>query len=65
MATRVTLPIANRVYQPGQPHLERPLLTLRCLCAGHYCFPGVPEMWLYYVYKAIQSAPWAWEGYTR
>ncbi|CAL8466710.1 g6246 [Coccomyxa elongata] len=25
---------------------------------GHYCFPGVPEMWVYYVYEAIRDAPW-------
>jgi hypothetical protein len=31
--------------------------SLQCY-AGHYCFPGVPEIWLYYVYRAIKAAPW-------
>lgn len=25
---------------------------------GHYCFPGAPQVWLYYAYIAIQTAPW-------
>jgi hypothetical protein len=25
---------------------------------GHFCSPGVPQMWIYYVYKAIRDAPW-------
>ena len=26
-------------------------------CA-HYCFPGVPNVWVYHLYEAIRSAPW-------
>lgn len=29
---------------------------------GHYCFPGAPEIWLYYVYLAIRDAPWMRSG---
>ena len=34
------------------------MLTDCNVIAGHYCFPGVPEIWLYYVYEAIRDAPW-------
>lgn len=25
---------------------------------SHYCFGGVPQVWVYHVYKAISEAPW-------
>ncbi len=42
-------------HQSGLPSA---LSQKLCDCAGHYCFPGVPEMWIYYVYEAIRDASW-------
>ena len=25
---------------------------------SHYCFPGVPQVWVYHIYRAIHEAPW-------
>ena len=25
---------------------------------SHYCFSGAPQVWVYYLHKAIKEAPW-------
>ena len=26
---------------------------------SHYCFPGVPQVWVYHMYRALHEAPWS------